>query len=149
MSLYRMLPRVGKHVELDGKEYGPGDTIETDRDLKKLMPEKFELVHEIYAPDVSVLEKPVIPGPDTSEVDDDLIPSDSTSEVENSEPEVSEHGTDVTDQFEDAKTAELKVYKKGPWYSIVDPDNDQVLSEKKLRQNKVAEFLAQYVEPLE
>jgi len=138
MALYKLKKKVGKHVDVNGKVYGPGDTVESESDLTLSFPLKFDLVQEtlVNAPP----SKPEIPVP-VSDVDG---PPTSTSEEE-----VFEYGEDVSDQFEDASIAELRVYKKRQWFTIVDPDDGTVMSEKKLRLKDVAPFLAKYVEPSE
>ena len=148
MALYILKKNVGSHTDLKGKKYFSGDMIKSDVDLVVKFPGKFDLTNESMQPVVNTPSRPEIPGP-MSDVGESESPTDPTLDIDNDGDKIEEevkYGKDVTDQFEDAVTAELKVYKRTQWYTIIDPDDGEILNNKKLRKKDVGSFLATYVE---
>ena len=76
-----------------------------------------------------------------------MVSKSQSSELEEALEE-SEHGVDVTSDFPIVSKLdmELKVFEKSKWFTVVDPENDEVLNEKKLRKGKVEGFLKDYLQ---
>ena len=84
MGIYKMLPKTGKHVERDADgvewEYGPGNTIESDRNLVELFPNKFIRVDTETMPGSDVAQ-PTIPVPHRFVRDGEIVPPVKTESV--------------------------------------------------------------------
>ena len=151
---FRLKEKAGGHVE-GNKQYEAGDIIETDRDLIARFKGKFEKVHEDDLEDTGapLQTKPNIPSPKAkrgkgSKDKSSQSPSDSDVEITNlNDIEESEHGVEVTSNFPTAKKVKVQVWEKDGWYMVTDPEDDnEVLNEKKLRENQIEEFVHQYEE---
>ena len=126
MNEYRV--KAGRHVAEDGTIHvaGLNDLVQTNRDLPSIFRNKFEFVRELPKEEVFVSNVP--------------DPERGTS------PE-SEYGIDVTSQFEKAKVEGLKVFAKGGWYVITDPDSDSGEPiATKLRKKAVDGAISDYIE---
>jgi len=146
MATFRLKEKCGNHIgppDTKGfrKTYKAGDMIISDDDLVEKWPSKFVLVSDKRRK--SVATAPNIPVPSTKKkkkVSEKKIQEDMEEPIISE----SEHGIDVTAEFPTASKVDLKVFEKSKWYTVVDPDNNEVLNEKKLRQAKVESFLAEY-----
>jgi len=147
MGRFRLRPRCGNHIEKnsEGKPitYKSGDVVKSDRDLTIAFPGKFEVV---LGGDASE-DMPTAPNIPKSSKKKKITTSPKESVSEKVEIPESEHGVDVTKEFLTASEAKLKVFEKSKWFTVVDPDNNEVLNEKKLRRGKVEDFLADYSSP--
>ena len=156
---FRIKPKCGSH-SYKGKTYVSGDVIETNVDLAKIFPFKFVKIEgttpvneDVAPPDIPMLQEegkedsagkslePSFPEVEARQ-SNATIPLPPEDETEDS----SEHGKDVTSKFPSALKVNLKVYVKANWYSVVDPDDGEVLNEKKLRKKAVTKFLKDYLE---
>jgi len=146
MERFRLKPRCGNHIERDKKgkpvTYKSGDIVESDRDLVTAFPGKFEVVPGQFSED-GVVTAPNIPEPSKKEKKITISPKKAISKK--TEIPESEYGVDVTKEFPTASEVELKVFEKSKWLTVVDPDNNEVLNDKKLRRDKVEGFLADYL----
>ena len=154
MSTFRLKKKSGNHIgppDAKGNRitYKSGDRVISDEDLVAKHPNKFELISA--SDEMPVPTSPNIPAPSKKK----LIgkkESKSTKHKDMEEPiipeasEKSEHGVDVTKEFPTAIEAELLVFEKSKWFTVVDPDDDEVLNEKKLRRDKVEAFVADYLQ---
>ncbi len=161
--MYRLKEKCGNHIgppdaKGNRKTYTAGDKVTSDDDLVEKWSNKFVLV----SPDEykGAVKAPKIPNPkrkkskdkdveynkDGSVYKDMEDPVNVNKESKTSVPEESEHGIDVTADFPTALKVNLIVFEKLKWYTVVDPDNNEVLNEKKLRQSKVEPFLAEYLQ---
>ena len=123
--------------------YKAGDKVPSDEDLVAKYPNKFELVSgQSSEGGVAVATAPDIPVPRKVKGKGKSSKSQSPDEMSKE----SEHGVDVTEDFPTAAKVELKVFEKSKWFTVIDPDNGEVLSEKKLRKDKVEDFLADYLQ---
>lgn len=147
---FRLKARCGDHVE-DGVTYVAGDKVMSNRNLVKLFRNKFERVHP--EDDFKFAEaSPNIPAPGTV-LDKDKdegaqkTPSSKSKKLKNSK----KFGRNATLTFPAALAAELRVYEKDFWFQVVDWNTEdgkpEVVSEKKLREKDVADFLKTFVEP--
>ncbi len=148
---FRLKQRCGDHVE-DGKTYVAGDKVMSCRNLEKLFRNKFERVHPEEDFDFAEAS-PNIPSPravlDKDKGEGDRKPPSSKSKkLKNSK----KFGKNITLSFPAAIEAELRVYEKASWCQVVDWNTEdgksEVVSEKKLREKDVEEFLKDYVEPV-
>jgi len=140
---------IGGNHQQDGKTYKTGDIVESKHDLAKAFKGQFERIYEQESAKSAQSSPPLSEGRgkngSTSSPPSPNGEGGAGAGGDGSKP--SEFGDDVTEQFPDAVKAELKVYAtKGGWFTVVDPDGNKALSEKKLRQDAVPEFLKQYVE---
>jgi len=142
--------RIGKTV------YTAGQTFESTDELSRMFPFKFKLVESPGVGDV-VATQPDIPLPKTKitkipEEGASPIPEEETPKIIDEktppipDPATNVHGEDVSSEFPDAAKADLVVYKKGAWYVVVDADDGEVMTEKKLRKPQVKPFLVEYVD---
>jgi len=151
------------------------DIVESDQDLCKVFCNKFKRLYQEEIDEARLPDKPDIPKPELTnsppsrrvtakgEGEDDSLPGSSPKpESEENEEEgvdedfeddtptkdetTTEHGIDVTSEFPTAAKVDLKVFKKGQWHTVIDPDDGTVLNEKKMRADKVDDFLQQYQE---
>lgn len=152
MRRFKLKARCGNHIERDEKgeliTYKSGDTVSSDRDLVTMFPDKFELVSGQGSEDIPTA--PEIPSPSKGKKGKKKgKKKDAVSETQSPEPgeKLSEHGIDVTANFPIVSelSIELKVFEKSKWFTVVDPENDEVLNEKKLRRDKVEGFLKDYL----
>lgn len=76
MGVFKVLPKVGLHVERDASgveyEYGPGCTLESDRNLVELFPNKFVRIDTELAPGGNV-PQPNIPVPHRFIKNDEIV----------------------------------------------------------------------------
>ena len=132
---------IGSHqyFDKDGNSVtvSPGEVLESDKDLVKLFPNKFEYAEPIDDPDATPVVTDVPDFPLRNVKDD-------TTVVE--PPKEGPYGIDVTAEFPKAVEANLTVFEKLKWYTIVDPEDKTILNEKKLRKAKVNSFLEDYLE---
>lgn len=136
MKQFKLLQ--GKHFDENGKKYVVGDLITTHVDLVAQDKQRFELVGTA-AP---VKEETPATNNDSGDNDGD---SDNDNNDEN---DFSELGEDITAEHPGAVDADLKVFKSGGWCKIVDPDKpegEQVLNDKGVREDDVAEFIDTYL----
>jgi len=145
--LFKLKDKVGGHSE-NGKIYKAGDTIESPHDLVDLFPNKFIRVDNVSAggEGIAVPATPTIPEPTKGEGVSIPPPPSPESKLEPESPVESKHGVDITDEFPIASKVQLQVFKKGAWYTVVDPDDGEVMNEKKLRASQVTSFLQEYEE---
>jgi len=148
MGRFRLKPKCGNHIERDKKgkpvtytSKSGHNIVESDRDLVTAFPGKFEVVPEQFSEDVPTA--PDIPEPSKKEKKITISPKKVASKK--TEIPESEYGVDVTKEFPTASEVELKVFEKLKWFTVVDPDNNEVLNDKKLRRDKVEGFLADYL----
>ncbi len=128
--------------------YKSGDKVPSDEDLVTKWPGKFELVGRYKeedtpdAPDFpSKSEKKSKSKKATKKEDIKTKSSKSPQKI----PVVSKYGVDVTEDFPTAAKVKLQVFEKLKWFTVIDPDNGEVLNEKKLRKRNVESFLEEYV----
>ncbi len=137
---FRLKEKCGEHNQ-NGKTYKPGDVVETEIDLTIHFGHKFELIEDTKSTS-SKITKPNI---DTPQDEDDKDKEDKSSSSS-----LNKHGKDVTDQFSDAEDIGVLVFEKvktnGKWYTVVDPDDNSVLTKKNLRKGKVNDFLVSITE---
>jgi len=128
------------------------DRVSSDEDLVEKWPGKFTL---LSAAEVGPIPKaPKISGgkknkKTTSEVEynrDGTIYTDMEDPIVKKTPVENKHGVDVSEEFPTAAKVDLQVFEKSKWFVVVDPENDEVLNEKKLRKDKVEPFLAEYLQ---
>ena len=144
MGRFKLKSGCGNHIERDkeGKSvtYKSGDVVPSDRDLVNLFSGKFEVVLEQFSEGgVAVATAPDIPGPARRR-------KKKKTSRRNEEPEEGEYGVDVTKEFSTASEVGLQVFEKSKWFTVIDPEDDEVLNEKKLRKDKVEAFLASYLQ---
>lgn len=110
---------IGFHADENGKSYGEGEIVETDRDLvAQFGANKFELVSGT---------------PAQVENDDD---DDSTGGDERP-------GEDVTEKFPEATEKAVEVYKDGKNYFVYDIESGDILNDEEdlTSQKKVTAFI--------
>ena len=154
--LYRL--KGGNHNHSDGKTYKNGDIIDTDVDLAKKFPHKFEPIHdELEAsegtpfPSISITRPKskvtVVDMPTEEETKEDTPVADVEAETgEKKAGEKVDRGKDVTKKFPSAVENELKVFEKGRKFFIYDLDPNAPLNEKGLTKAKAVKFIQEYLE---
>ena len=159
MEMFRLKLRSGNHVERYKKgelvTYKAGSVVSSDRDLVALFPDKFELISGRDLGKVATTPNiPKLSKKKKSDLEDkDVIRNkDGTVYKDMEDPgfgvktsEESKYGIDVTEGFPTALKVGLNVFEKSRWFTVVDPENDEVLNEKKLRKDKVEGFLKDYL----
>jgi len=151
---FRLKEKVGNHAETDPKTglpivYKPGDVIESDTDLAKNWPDKFDRVKVGPSEDT----------PDEDEADiqaaaeegaKDVTPpdEDEDEDFDDEEEEKVPLGKDVTEKFPRAEEEELKVfYKKGKGFFVTETEDPfTALNEKKLKKAQVEDFIDEYLD---
>ena len=147
----------GHHRNIDGKIYKSGDLVPSDSDLAKSFPDKFDVVEDDSVDTNNAPTEPVIPtpqevrgvdgdAPDSPDIDEPIditvdVPANVMADWEKDEFK------DVSDEFELADVAEMKVFRKGKTnFYVVDPSDGEKVHEKPHLQKKaVAEVLSKYV----
>jgi len=147
---FRLKPKCGNHVESDSKgnpiTYVSGDIVESNTDLAKKFPSKFVRVQE-FEVDTKGESAPAPTIPLPEDVVTKKNPQILEKEKLEKEKLEEQYGEDVSDSFPTAKKVNLKVFEKGNWYIVLDPDDDNtILTEKKLRKSKVEDFLQEYLQ---
>ena len=146
MTLFRLKKKCGNHIGPPDKEgnritYKAGDVVSSDDDLIARHPSKFELKQFSENEDgVAVATAPDIPWPAKRSK------KKKKTSRRDEEPEEGEYGVDVTEEFSTASEVGLQVFEKSKWFTVIDPEDDEVLNEKKLRKDKVEAFLASYLQ---
>ncbi|MDD5502850.1 MAG: hypothetical protein PHH26_05240 [Candidatus Thermoplasmatota archaeon] len=135
MSLYRLRKDVGPHRQ-DGREYGPGEVIESDLPLNELFRGKFDEIED-SSPTEKMPAFPNIPAP--SVVKEDSSPSNPPS------PKPSFKGKDETDKYPEAVSLGVSIIKNGAWYVVVDNETGDILSDRGLRRKDVDPFLQKMI----
>jgi len=79
------------------------------------------------------------------EDDEDVDDEEDDDEEDDEEEEKVDHGKNVTRLYPKAKKANVSVFRKGNWYTVVDNEDNEVLHEKKLRKEGVVKFLKTYL----
>ena len=167
----------GKHYHR-GKLYvadTKDDVVVSDTELDKVFVNKFKRLSGGGTP--SVKKKPNIPRPedvgvggkgdakDTSpeplddEIDEDedtgIIEDEDTGIVEDDDSsleelvEYPEYGENITADFPKAEELGVVVCKKKNWYTIIDIDDDSILTAKGIREKAVVPFLKQLEKEME
>jgi hypothetical protein len=144
----------GIHQDASGKNYKKGDIVPSTANLSEIFLHKFEEV-AASAP----VSKPTAPVELPSAKDDDpaKISGEEKKDDDQQPPEDAplSHpdgkgrgalGDDVTKDFQSAKDADLKVFTKGGWHYVTEPDKtDVALNEKALKKAGVDEFIKKFL----
>lgn len=111
--------------------YKKGAIIQSDEDLVAKHPNKFELV----------------PEPEKAKAPEEEAAAGEAAPDEEEAPEETGFGMDVTGNFKKAAHADLKVFKKGKFFTVVDADEpDKALNEEELTDKKaVGAFISNYL----
>ena len=145
--LFKLKKGCGQHVE-KGRTYKAGEEVESEHDLVRMFPEKFELVPgQISVPAVPEIPAPItVKGSVDSENERPTLPKSTSDEDEKPKKKTkgSKHGKDVTDDFPTAEGFGFKIYEKGGWFAVVDANDGAVINKKKLRKDGVETFLEEY-----
>ena len=159
MAVYQIKKGCGNFIgKPDAKgnrtTYKALDRIQSDEDLEIKWPGRFTLISA--SDELPVSKAPKIPVGKKVKKDKKTTPEveynkDGTIYKDMEDPVIktsveSEHGTDVSKDFPTAAKVELQVFEKSKWFTVVDPDNGEVLNDKKLRRKNVEDFLADYVQ---
>ncbi len=151
---FRIKSKCGTHQE-GSRTYGPGDVIETKRDLCKVFAGKFEKIHDEDEKKDTGHKTPKIntPKPSSSketESDKDKkskLDSVSKSSKKKTKKNSKKYGINVTEDFPLAETNGLRVYEKSKVFSIIEMDVDgkKVLL-KKTKKKDVVNFIEEMLE---
>lgn len=148
---FKLLPKVGSHVEKDKDGNAvtyhskDGRIIDTEMDLVKRFPNKFERVEVNPTAESSPKEEaaPVV------EEAAPVVVEDEVAQVEEkSKPKSKTHplGRDVTKRFPKADKNDFKVFSQGGAFSVVEADEDTVpLNEKPLHKKGVDNFITEFL----
>lgn len=144
---FRLKPNTGSHAGPgEGgkfKTYKPGDTVESEQDLCKVFPNKFERI-----PD----EAPSSFSPSTEEQKAAVSKAakkgaKGVAPPETEEPEPNPLGRDVTKRFPTAQEEDFQVFADGGAFSVVEADDPtEALNDKPLKRKDVEPFIRQYLE---
>lgn len=124
MKTFRVIN--GSHFE--GKiEYVKGQTIQTESDLAKSFPNKFEEVASSPSKSPTLVTGPLKPNHTDEKKDKGLA--------------------DVTSEFPLAVASDLRVHlKSAGWYVVSDPDGEQEIGGKAVRKAEVDGVINTYIE---
>lgn len=146
----------GIHQDAAGKNYKKGDIVPSTSNLVELFQHKFAEVE----PDTKASqptapkELPAAPDQDKAKVEgaqpeakkDDDKPAEDAPLSHPDGKGRGELGEDVTENFPEAKDADLKVFTKGGWHYVTEPDKtDKALNEKALKKDGVAPFIKKFL----
>lgn len=156
MALFKLKAKCGNHIGPADEEgnritYKAGDTISSEENLAEKYPQKFILLQGSGSAQQNVPVAPKIQIPKRKGKKEEKIEYNRDGSVyrDMEDPVISsnesEHGIDVTENFPTASEAGLHVFEKARWFTVVDPDDGEVLNEKKLRKKAVKSFLEDYL----
>lgn len=133
----------GTH-EQDGKQYGKGDVIESREPLDQLYPQRFKRAGAGAA--ATVKAEPPSAGEGHEEGPTGKGPVQSPAQTPAKTQEESTLGEDVTEEFDSAAKAGLKVYRDGRHYKVAEDDavNTQVDDGELTSKAKVEAFVKDY-----
>lgn len=170
-QLKKYVVRQGTHVHSDGRAYNKGDGVVSEKPLDLIFLEKFEkgipaTAEDKEASDAAPISTsvaiPLFKNADaqTTGSIQETTPANAAAaksadtppggkpvdEPESEEVPPDVHGEDATVDFPDAAKADLKVFRKGPWYTVVDADEpNKALNDKGLKKSDVSPFLKKYL----
>ena len=153
MTMYFKLKRkAGNHSQKDknGKAVvyvaKDGNVIESENDLIKMFPGKFELVEVVTAP-VEVVKSAENKKSDVQKIVE-KVAKDISAPVKKEEKKAEPIGKDVTEKHPLAEEQDFKVfYVKGKGYFVTEADDDSVaLNKKGIKKEKVEAFIKKYLE---
>jgi hypothetical protein len=125
-----------------GRHYRKGGTIELDdATAKAIGPGKLKRIDEPQQ-----FEAPAaIPSPtqDWPQPQPAAKPEPKPAKAKAEEPAPHDMGDDVTDEFDGAAEAGLKVYVRNGWYNVVAADDKEPLNEKAMRRPDAESFVAE------
>lgn len=143
----------GIHTDAAGVEHKKGSIVESTVDLCSLFENKFV---EVQTGNVAVLPA-AEPAKSAEPVKESEAPKQDEASAEEdddkdaplSHPDAtgrSELGEDVTKKFPEAVDADLKVFHKGGWHYVTEPDKPGVaLNDKGLKKAGVASFIKKFL----
>ena len=156
---FELLKHAGDHIQ-DGKTYVAGDIVESDENLENKFRGKFKRVYEAPTikkviqptiakkkPDISTPAKGKGEGKVKSTQPTEPSPEPAVKVEAILEHKYSEYGADVSAEFPLAEKVEMIVCEKAHWFTVIDPEDDEVMNDTKLRKKDVNDFLEQYVDP--
>jgi len=149
MALFRLIG--GKHTQ-DGTKYRKGDTIESDVDMVKKHPNKFEAVFVQEVPTQKKIQAPApIPVPETQKAakkEKEAVENIRPLKVPAPMPIPEPVKNDVTKQFPVATELDLRVIRKGKMkFNIVEAsDPETPLNAKALTKTEVNRMLEKFAE---
>ena len=153
---FKLKPKVGNHAHRDpeGKitVYHAADenVIESDIDLAKIFPHKFEKVDSNLSEDTSEPKKTEVEKAAEAGADGAADPTKKSSRKSRKEEEKKEAnplGEEVTSEFPKAVEEDFKVFSaNGKGFMVVEPDEPTVpLHKELLPQEGVAPFIDKYL----
>lgn len=150
----------GTHWE-GKREYKKGETFTSSYDMCATFSNKFECLGEVTettSASLVVSVKDEVKPAETSVSESVEKPDEQPSAKEVETPSApipsvvtTEYGEDVTNQFQKAIDAGVKVYVKSGWFNVYDPDDKggEPINVKKLRKDAVDEVIDAYITPAE
>lgn len=149
VMLFKLKKEAASHRDENRRVYEAGDTVESEFDLAKMWPTKFDLISG-SAKQTDIPTAPSIPAPAKTDgqegkggVEPETTPPKSKKKKGDEEKE-SAHGKDVTADFPSAKGVGFKIYEKGNWFTVVDANDGEKMNEKALRKKDVQTFLDKF-----
>ena len=152
MKMYfKLLPKTGSHSESgpSGKVVtyiaSDGKVIESENDLVKMFPEKFEKVNVSGAPELPTVEQkaPVLPLASLQETASKKAKGAKVSKEVLAESKL---GRDVTKRFPHADEEDFKVFSTGGEFFVVEVDEpDIALNPQPLKRGQVEAFVDKYL----
>jgi len=147
---FKLLPKVGNHAQKDPKtgkvtiyKSEDGCVIESDSDLVKKFPGKFE---RVKAFDPAAEAAAQTEEEEVEEAPQPSAPSNKKPAKKTTKPKKSV-GKDVTEKFPEAKEEDFKVFLKGSAYVVTEADDPSVpLNKKLLKKKEVMSFIKEYLE---
>lgn len=163
MGQYRFEGKSHLHLQdVKVKELKRGDIVETDKPLDKMFPNVWvpvgaaPVTNAVLDAQAANTQQPtgaVInlgpdePGkePNANLTDAEKPPLEARGPEAGKSDEKQDFGEDLTDHFEAAESADLRVFKKGKKYFVLDADGKSPLNEDDLTSKaKVEDFLDEY-----
>ena len=150
---FKLLPKVGSHVEKDKDGNAvtyhskDGRIIDTEMDLVKRFPNKFERVEVNPTAKSSPKDEaaPVVEEAAPVVVEDEVAQVEEKSKSK-SKSKTHPLGRDVTKRFPKADKNDFKVFSQGGAFSVVEADEDTVpLNEKPLHKKGVDDFITEFL----
>lgn len=134
---FKLKAGMGCHADEDGVVYKAESIVVSDKALDVHFPDRFEKLPEAAPETVPAASSKKGPQPPQ---DDDNIPE------EPEEPKIER--VNVSEEFPEAKDADLQVFQEGKFYNVTDSsDPDKPLNKTPLKKAKVGAFLQGFVNP--
>lgn len=140
--MFRLKVKGGGHVTRTGEEYKKGEVFESEVDLAARMPNHFELVRDADPSPVQEVPQPVVPVAGKKKVE---VTVESKPKAAAVQPKLPKTGVDVTKRFPTAVDEDLVVMKRGKFYFVYEPEDEDPINQTGLTKEEVKKCIKEYL----